>query len=88
MIYLDNNATTRLAPEVFEAMRPFLEGSYGNPSSAYGLGRESRDAIETARGSVASDGNTTTSTSSRSNRPIAQPPVVTLEKALMTPEGG
>lgn len=53
MIYLDNNATTRLAPEVFEAMRPFLEGSYGNPSSAYGLGRESRDAIETARGSVA-----------------------------------
>ena len=53
MIYLDNNATTRLAPEVFEAMRPFLEGGYGNPSSAYGLGRESRDAIETARGLVA-----------------------------------
>ena len=52
-IYLDNNATTRLAPEVFDAMRPFLEGGYGNPSSAYGLGRESHEAIEAARGSVA-----------------------------------
>ena len=53
MIYLDNNATTRIAPEVFEAMRPFLEGGYGNPSSAYGLGRESRNAIESSRESVA-----------------------------------
>jgi cysteine desulfurase len=35
MIYLDNNATTRIAPEVYEAMIPFLTEFYGNPSSAY-----------------------------------------------------
>ena len=38
MIYLDNNATTPIAPEVFGAMRPFLEMSYGNPSSAHAVG--------------------------------------------------
>lgn len=48
-IYLDNNATTRIAPEVFEAMKPFLTEFYGNPSSAYSLGRENRRAVETAR---------------------------------------
>ena len=48
-IYFDNNATTRIAPEVFEAMKPYLAGLYGNPSSAYSFGRESRKAIETAR---------------------------------------
>ena len=53
MIYFDNNATTRIAPEVFEAMRPFLEGGFGNPSSAYSIGRESRHAVDTARQSVA-----------------------------------
>nr|MBA2737726.1 aminotransferase class V-fold PLP-dependent enzyme [Pyrinomonadaceae bacterium] len=35
MIYFDNNATTRIAPEVFAAMQPFLTEFYGNPSSAY-----------------------------------------------------
>lgn len=53
MIYFDNNATTQIAPEVFEAMRPFLTEFYGNPSSAYAFGRETRRAIETAREQVA-----------------------------------
>ncbi len=53
MIYLDNNATTRIAPEVFEAMRPFLTEFYGNASSAYEFGRETRRAIERARASIA-----------------------------------
>jgi cysteine desulfurase len=53
MIYLDNNATTRVAPEVFEAMRPHLEEEWGNPSSAHALGRTARTAIDTARRQVA-----------------------------------
>ncbi len=53
MIYLDNNATTQVAPEVFEAMRPFLTTHYGNPSSGHALGRESRAVVETARRQVA-----------------------------------
>src|SRR5687767_5910007 len=53
MIYLDNNATTRVAPEVFEAMQPFLTAHYGNPSSGHALGRESRAAVEQARQEVA-----------------------------------
>lgn len=53
MIYLDNNATTRVAPEVFEAMRPFLTDAYGNPSSAHSLGRQMKAAVEHAREQVA-----------------------------------
>jgi cysteine desulfurase len=53
MIYLDNNATTRLAPEVRDAMARFFKESYGNPSSSHGLGREARKAVEDARDSVA-----------------------------------
>jgi cysteine desulfurase len=53
VIYLDNNATTRVAPEVFAAMRPYLTEAYGNPSSAHSLGRASRAAIEAAREQVA-----------------------------------
>jgi cysteine desulfurase len=53
MIYLDNNATTQVAPEVFEAIQPFLTLHYGNPSSAHQLGRESRAAVEQARQEVA-----------------------------------
>jgi cysteine desulfurase len=53
MIYLDNNATTRVAPEVFEAMRPFLTEHYGNPSSAHSLGRTMKVAVENARAEVA-----------------------------------
>ncbi len=52
-IYLDNAATTRLDPEVFEAMRPYFEDKYGNPSSIHHFGRESRMAIENARRKVA-----------------------------------
>lgn len=53
MIYFDNNATTQIAPEVFDAMKPFLSEVYGNPSSAYSLGLETKRAIESARESVA-----------------------------------
>ncbi len=49
MIYFDNNATTQIAPEVFEAMKPFLTELYGNPSSSYNFGRKTRETIEKAR---------------------------------------
>ena len=53
LIYLDNNATTRVAPEVFEAMQPYLGELFGNPSSAHTLGRRMKQAIEQAREHVA-----------------------------------
>lgn len=53
MIYFDNNATTQIAPQVFDAMRPFLEASFGNPSAAYTFGREAKEAVADARASVA-----------------------------------
>jgi len=53
-IYLDHAATTRLHPKALEAMRPYLEEAYGNPSGAYALGKQSGRAIEVARSSVAS----------------------------------
>lgn len=52
-IYFDNAATTSLDPEVLEAMMPYLTTHFGNPSSIYSYGRESRLAIENARKSVA-----------------------------------
>jgi cysteine desulfurase len=52
-IYLDNAATTALDPQVLEAMMPYLTTHFGNPSSIYSYGRESRMAIENARKSVA-----------------------------------
>ena len=52
-IYFDNAATTPLDPQVLEAMMPYLTEQYGNPSSIYSYGRESRLAIENARKSVA-----------------------------------
>ena len=52
-IYMDNAATTALDPEVLNAMMPYLTSYYGNPSSIYSYGRESRLAIENARKSVA-----------------------------------
>lgn len=48
-VYFDNNATTRIAPEVLEAMLPFLRGQWGNPSSVYGFGRQLAKPLETAR---------------------------------------
>lgn len=49
MIYLDNNATTKIAPEVFEAMIPYLKDFYANPSSGHTFGREAKAAVEKAR---------------------------------------
>ncbi|HEY0459815.1 MAG TPA: aminotransferase class V-fold PLP-dependent enzyme [Pyrinomonadaceae bacterium] len=54
MIYFDNNATTQIAPEVFEAMRPFLTEFYGNPSSAHAAGRAVREIVEKSRRQIAS----------------------------------
>src|SRR5271170_7543730 len=53
VVYLDNNATTRVAPEVFEAMVPFLTEYYGNPSSAYGFGKLVEGHLNDAREKVA-----------------------------------
>lgn len=52
-IYFDNAATTPLDPEVLEAMMPYLTTHFGNPSSIYSYGRETRLAVETARKTVA-----------------------------------
>jgi cysteine desulfurase len=52
-IYFDNAATTPLDREVLDTMMPYLTEKFGNPSSIYSYGRESRLAIETARKSVA-----------------------------------
>jgi cysteine desulfurase len=52
-IYFDNAATTALDPIVLEAMMPFLTEKFGNPSSIYSYGRETKMAIEAARKSVA-----------------------------------
>ena len=52
-IYLDYNGTTPHAPEVIEAMRPFLEEEFGNPSSSHWYGIRPRQAVEAARRQVA-----------------------------------
>ena len=52
-LYFDNSATTRVKPEVLNAMLLFFENEYGNPSSMYTLGRRSKRAIESARQNVA-----------------------------------
>lgn len=52
-IYLDYNGTTPHAPEVVEAMRPFLETAFGNPSSSHWYGEQPKQAVETARQQVA-----------------------------------
>jgi cysteine desulfurase len=52
-IYLDFNASTPIAPEAVEAMRPFLTDHYGNPSSLHWAGAPAKDAVEKARGQVA-----------------------------------
>ena len=53
MIYWDNNATTPLAPEVLEAMLPFLREQFYNPSAAYTAGKKVRKAMDAAREQVA-----------------------------------
>jgi cysteine desulfurase len=52
-IYLDNNATTPLAPEVFEAMKPYLLEDFGNASSIHWFGQQAKNAVEKARQQVA-----------------------------------
>ena len=54
LIYLDNNATTRVADEVLAAMTPFYREHYGNPHAIHSLGRRSHDAVEAARADLAS----------------------------------
>lgn len=53
VVYVDNNATSMVAPEVFEAMRPFLTDEYGNPSSMHNFGGKISKNIEASRESVA-----------------------------------
>ncbi|MFT3980133.1 MAG: cysteine desulfurase family protein [Ferruginibacter sp.] len=52
-VYFDNAATTSLEPQVLETMMPYLTEKFGNPSSIYSYGRETRLAVENARKSVA-----------------------------------
>ena len=52
-VYADNAATTQIAPQVLDAMLPYLKEQYGNPSTLYRLGRDAKIAIEKARAQVA-----------------------------------
>ena len=52
-IYLDHAATTPLAPQVFEAMKPHFSDTFGNPSSIYTLAQQAREAVDVARDKVA-----------------------------------
>ncbi len=53
MIYLDNAATTKIDPQVLDAMMPYLTEQYGNPGTLYGLGLQAKKAVENARKQVA-----------------------------------
>ena len=53
MIYLDNAATTKTAPEVVEAMLPYFTECYGNPSTVYSLGLDAKNAVSQARRTIA-----------------------------------
>lgn len=53
LIYLDNAATTKVYPEVFEAMKPYFMEDYGNPSSIYGFAARSKKAVDDARKTIA-----------------------------------
>ncbi len=53
IIYLDHNATTMIAPEVAEAMEPYIKEVFGNPSSSHALGEKAKIAIEESRSTVA-----------------------------------
>jgi cysteine desulfurase len=54
VVYLDNNATTMVAPEVYEAMAPYFTELYGNPSSMHSFGGQVGVAVDRARQQVAS----------------------------------
>jgi cysteine desulfurase len=53
LIYLDHNATTPVAREVLDAMRPYLEREFGNPSSAHAYGAAAKEAVEQSRAQLA-----------------------------------
>jgi len=53
LIYLDHHATTPMRPDVWEAIRPFMTETFGNPSSAHSIGRKARQSLEDARESIA-----------------------------------
>ncbi len=53
-VYMDYAATTPVMPEVIEAMSPYFHDKFGNPSSIHSMGQEGRDAVEKARGQIAS----------------------------------
>ena len=53
MIYLDHAATSPLRPEALDAMLPYLDGRFGNPSGLYAIGREAQAAVDQARNTVA-----------------------------------
>ena len=52
-MYLDNSATTKVSEEVLNEMKPYFTQEFGNPSTLYGIGRESKKALEQARKRVA-----------------------------------
>lgn len=52
-VYLDNAATTPMAPEVWQAMEPFMKEHFGNPSSTHSFGRKTKNAIEMSRKKIA-----------------------------------
>lgn len=52
LIYLDNNATTKVAPEVLESMLPYFKNEYANPSSIYDFAKNSNHAVKNARGVI------------------------------------
>ncbi len=52
-VYLDHAATTPVHPKVLEAMMPYFSGKFGNPSNLHDMGRESKNAVEEARGKTA-----------------------------------
>lgn len=53
LVYMDHAATTFIKQEVVETMLPFLKDHFGNPSSLYSIGREGKEAVETAREKLA-----------------------------------
>ncbi|WGI16671.1 cysteine desulfurase family protein [Methanonatronarchaeum sp. AMET-Sl] len=60
IIYVDNNATTPIDPDVYQEMKPYFKERYGNPNSLHAKGRESKQAVKIAREKVASLLNTET----------------------------
>ena len=53
MIYADNAATTKMSCTAIDAMLPYMNELYGNPSSLYGLGQRAKEALEEARERIA-----------------------------------